>query len=108
MVYRVTVTKEDREREEKNKVGVVSFSLSDISNINDISEIVNEVKNDELLKETFIFDFFQNKKLNLLKVGFRFKFQASDRSLTDKEIDNLMNEIIKRSTSLGGINIEGI
>ena len=86
----------------------LSFSLSDISNINDISEIVNEVKNDELLKETFIFDFFQNKKLNLLKVGFRFKFQASDRSLTDKEIDNLMNEIIKRSTSLGGINIEGI
>ena len=33
----------------------LSFSLSDISKIQDISEIVNKVKDDELLKESFIF-----------------------------------------------------
>ena len=86
----------------------LSFSLSDISNIEDISKIVNKFKNDELLKEIFIFDFFQNKKFNLLKVGFRFTFQAQDRSLKDKEIDEVMNKIINSAMSVKGIDIEGI
>ena len=86
----------------------LSFSLNDISNIDDISEIIKKAKNDELLKETFIFDFFQNKKLNLLKVGFRFKFQASDRSMTDEEIDNSMDKIIKDSLDINGVTIEGL
>ena len=86
----------------------LSFSLSDISKIQDISEIVNKATNDELLKESFIFDYFQNKKLNLLKVGFRFKFQASDRSITDEEIDITMDKIIKYSLDINGVTIEGL
>ena len=86
----------------------LSFSLSDISKIQDISEIVNKVKDDELLKESFIFDYFQNKKLNMLKVGFRFKFQASDRSTTDEEIDITMDKIIKYSLDINGVTIEGL
>ena len=86
----------------------LSFSLSDISKIKDITGVVNKVKNDELLKESFIFDFFQNKKLNILKVGFRFMFQASNRSITDDEIDNSMDKIIKLALDTNGITIEGI
>ena len=86
----------------------LSFSLTNISKIDDISKIIKKAKNDELLKETFIFDFFQNKKLNLLKVGFRFKFQASDRSMTDEEIDNSMDKIIKDSLDINGVTIEGL
>ena len=86
----------------------LSFSLSDISNIKDILNIVNKAENDKLLVESFIFDFFQNKKLNLLKVGFRFKFQASERSMTDEEIDISMDKIIKHSLDINGVTIEGL
>ena len=86
----------------------LSFSLSDTSKIVDILKIVNVGKDDELFKESFIFDFFQNKKLNLLKVGFRFKFQASNRNMTDEEIDNSMDKIIKLSLDINGVTIEGL
>ena len=86
----------------------LSFSLSDLSNIEDILKIVRDVKDNEILKESFIFDLFQNRKINLLKVGIRFKFQAFDRSLTDEEIDRSMDKIIKASLAIDGINIEGL
>ena len=48
------------------------------------------------------------KKLNLLKLGFRFKFQAVDKSLTDEEIDQIMDKVISDSMALDGISIEGL
>ena len=74
-----------------------------------MTELVNTTtENNELLTESFIFDFFQNKKLNLLKLGFRFKFQAPDKNLTDEEIDQIMNKLISESMALDGISIEGL
>ena len=87
----------------------LSFSLSDLEKVHTLTEIVNATTlNHELLKESFIFDFFQNKKLNLLKLGFRFKFQAEDKSLTDEEIDQIMDNLISDSLALDGISIEGL
>ena len=61
-----------------------------------------------ILKELFVFDFFENKKMNILKVGYRFKFQSDKKSLTDKEVDKVMDKIIKISMSTDGIKIEGL
>ena len=44
----------------------------------------------------------------MLKVGFRFKFQASDRNMTDEEIDNSMDKIIKYALDINGVTIEGL
>ena len=87
----------------------ISFSLSDLEKVGTLTELVNTTtENNELLTESFIFDFFQNKKLNLLKLGFRFKFQAPDKSLTDEEIDQIMDKLISDSMALDGISIEGL
>jgi len=87
----------------------LSFSLSDLEKVGTLTELVNTTtKNNALLTESFVFDFFQNKKLNLLKLGFRFKFQAADKSLTDEEIDQIMDKLISDSMLLDGISIEGL
>jgi phenylalanyl-tRNA synthetase beta subunit len=87
----------------------LSFSLSDLEKVGTLTELVNTTtKNNDLLTESFIFDFFQNKKLNLLKLGFRFKFQAADKNLTDEEIDQIMGKLISDSLALDGISIEGL
>ena len=83
--------------------------MSDLEKVGILTELVNDVTNgNDLLTESFIFDFFQNKKLNLLKLGFRFKFQAADKSLTDEEIDQIMDKLISDSLALDGISIEGL
>ena len=61
-----------------------------------------------ILNELFVFDFFENKKMNILKVGYRFKFQSDEKSLTDKAVDKVMDKIIKISMSTDGIKIEGL
>tara|TARA_A200000113_G_scaffold115096_1_gene103362 strand:+ start:32675 stop:34609 length:1935 start_codon:yes stop_codon:yes gene_type:complete len=87
----------------------LSFNLSDLEKVGTLTELVNNTTaNHDLLTESFIFDFFQNKKLNLLKLGFRFKFQAADKSLTDEEIDQIMDKLISDSMALDGISIEGL
>ena len=87
----------------------LSFSLSDLDKVGTLTKLVNDTTNDnDLITESFIFDFFQNKKFNLLKLGFRFKFQAKDKSLTDEEIDQIMDKLISDSLSLDGISIEGL
>jgi phenylalanyl-tRNA synthetase beta chain len=87
----------------------LSFSLSELEKVGTLTELVKATTaNQDLLTESFIFDFFQNKKLNLLKIGFRFKFQAADKSLTDEEIDQIMDKLISDSMALDGISIEGL
>jgi phenylalanyl-tRNA synthetase beta chain len=87
----------------------LSFSLSDLEKVGTLTELVNTTtESHDLLIESFVFDFFQNKKLNLLKLGFRFKFQAADKSLTDEEIDQIIEKLIRDSMALDGISIEGL
>ena len=87
----------------------LSFSLSDLDGAGTLTKLVDDTTNGcDLITESFIFDFFQNKKLNLLKLGFRFKFQAEDKSLTDEEIDKIMDKLISDSLALDGISIEGL
>ena len=87
----------------------LSFSLSDLEKVGTLTKLVDDTTNDnDLITESFIFDFFQNKKLNLLKLGFRFKFQAKDKSLTDEEIDQIMDKLISDSLAFDGVSIEGV
>ena len=87
----------------------LSFSLDSHDSLSDLSNVITKIigKND-LLTDTFIFDLFENKKLNILKVGYRFKFQSIEKSLTDEEIDKVMDSLIKDALSVNGINIEGL
>jgi phenylalanyl-tRNA synthetase beta chain len=87
----------------------LSFSLSDLDKVGTLTKLVDDATNaNDLITESFIFDFFQNKKLNTLKLGFRFKFQAKDKSLTDEEINEIMDKLISDSLALDGASIEGL
>ena len=87
----------------------LSFSLINLDKVGTLTKLIdNTTNNNDLITESFIFDFFQNKKLNLLKLGFRFKFHAKDKSLRDEEIDQIMDKLISDSLAVDGISIEGL
>ena len=87
----------------------LSFSLDSHENLCDLEDLMTNLdKKNDLLSDVFIFDLFENRKLNILKVGYRFKFQSNKKSLTDKEIDKIMNKLIKDALAINGINIEGL
>ena len=87
----------------------LSFRLDSHDNLSDLSNLMTKVSEaNDLLTDVFVFDLFENKKLNILKVGYRFKFQSIKKSLTDQEIDKVMNLIIKGALSVKGVNIEGL
>ena len=87
----------------------ISMSIDNPEVLKELSDKLTEsVKKMSLIKESFIFDYFENKKLNVMKVGYRFKFQTEDKSLTDKEVDALIKVLTDNALSINGVNIEGL
>ena len=64
--------------------------------------------NDIIVKDVFIFDFYENKKIGVTKIGFRIIFQSFDKTLTDIEVDNIMTRIINDSLKLPYVDIPGL
>ena len=64
--------------------------------------------NDTLLKEVFIFDYFNNEKDTEIKIGFRFVFQSADTTITEMQVNNIINVIIAYIEDIDGITIPGL
>ena len=87
----------------------LSFSLDNHENLEQLATLIKKYEeSSELMVDCFVFDLFENKKQNLLKVGYRFKFQALENNITDEETEAVMNPLIKESLQIDGINIEGL
>ena len=87
----------------------LSFSLDSHENLGELSALIKRHKElSELMTDCFVFDLFENKKQNILKVGYRFKFQAIENNITDEETEAVMSPLIKESLQIDGINIEGL
>ena len=87
----------------------LSFSLDNHENLGELSALIKEHKeSSELMTDCFIFDLFENKKQNILKVGYRFKFQAIENNITDENTEAIMKPLIKESLQINGVNIEGL
>ena len=84
----------------------LSFSIKDFNQIETLERLVQNYKN-EILIESFIFDFFHNKKNKEIKIGFRFRFQ-SNKTLTDVEVDNVIDDIIDQCMNIKNISIPGL
>ena len=61
-----------------------------------------------LIKERFIFDFFENEKNQEIKIGYRFVFQSHNKTLTDVEINAEMQLITKVILSIKSVSIPGL
>ena len=85
----------------------LSFSIKNIDKYYEIQDYLLAYKND-LIKEIFIFDFYNNQKNNEIKIGFRFIFQSHQATITDKEINSIMKVIMAYTNSIEGITIPGI
>ncbi len=84
----------------------LSFSIKDFNQIESLERLVLNYTNDILI-DSFIFDYFHNKKNKEVKIGFRFRFQ-SNKTLTDTEVDNVINAIIEQCINIKNISIPGL
>lgn len=84
----------------------LSFSIKDQESYINLQEYILNYKND-LIKEIFIFDFFNNKN-NEIKLGIRIIFQSKLTTITEKQINNIVKIIITHSTAITGVSIPGL
>ncbi len=84
-----------------------SFSINDLSKVNIVINMLDGVS-DELIKNSFIFDFYENDKFNTVKLGYRFIFQSNIKTLSDEEINKKVSEIIEPILQLDGVSIPGM
>ena len=85
----------------------LSFSVKDLSELDKFKEYILEFKHD-LLKEVYIFDYFNNEKNAEIKIGFRFVFQSSDSTITESQVNDIIDVIIKHIEEIDGITIPGL
>ncbi len=85
----------------------LSFSVKDFSKRKLLEKYILEFE-DVLLKKVFIFDYFYNEKNAEIKIGFRFVFQSSKSTITEKEVSEVMKVIIDHTSTMNGIKIPGL
>jgi len=85
----------------------LSFSIKDHTKCKPLEKFILNFK-DNLLKEIFIFDYYNNEKKQEIKIGFRFIFQSQDSTITDNEVDDVMNIIINSSLEYDSVSIPGL
>ena len=85
----------------------LSFSIKNIDKYYEIQEYLLGYKSN-LIKEIFIFDFYNNQKNNEIKLGFRFIFQSKTSTITENEVSSIMEDIIKHTLTIDSVSIPGI
>jgi phenylalanyl-tRNA synthetase beta chain len=84
-----------------------SFSIDDLHKVNTVITMLDEVS-DEIIKDSFIFDFYKNDKTKVVKLGFRCIFESHLKTLSDIEINNKVQEILSPILKLDGVSIPGM
>ena len=85
----------------------ISFEISSKKSMHQLIEFLEDFNN-TLVKEKFIFDYYENNKINKIKLGFRIIFQSNKKTLTDSEVNIIFNDIVKSSKKINGIDIPGL
>ena len=84
----------------------LSFVLSDESKINKIEDIIFSFKSINL-KNAFVFDFYNDRKNDQIKIGFRFVFNSTNKTLTVKDVDKEIDNIVTLCMEIGGVEVPG-
>ncbi len=85
----------------------ISFSVKDYRNCKILEQLILSFEN-RLLKEVFVFDYFNNSKKNEIKIGFRFIFQSTESTVTDVQVNEVINEVITSALKIESISIPGL
>ncbi len=84
-----------------------SFSITNLKMVNKVIKLLSDAS-DEIIKDSFIFDFYKNNQTGEVKLGFRFIFQSNTKTLADEEINIKVKEIINPIIKLKGVSIPGM
>ena len=84
-----------------------SFSISSTQRIDEVIRYFDEVSND-IIKDSFIFDFYNNKKNNTVKLGYRIILQSKTKTLSEEEITSIVQKIIEPILEMDGVTIPGM
>jgi phenylalanyl-tRNA synthetase beta subunit len=85
----------------------LSFSIKDFSSRQNLEKYILGYEN-ELIKEKFIFDYFYNENSAEIKIGFRFIFQSITTTITETQVSNVMDDIIRHTQKIKGVTIPGL
>ena len=75
--------------------------------VHEIIDMLNNIS-DEIIKDSFLFDYYQDDKRKIIKLGYRFIFQSHIKTLSDLEINKKVNEILSPILEIDGISIPGM
>ena len=84
----------------------LSFSIEEYSQSKVLENLILNYKND-LLKDCYVFDYYKNNKTQINKVGYRFIFQSQIKTITDEEVDTLIDDIISKCLKIKSVKLPG-
>ena len=84
-----------------------SFSIVDFKKYNMVIELISNF-DDDILKDAYFFDFYENKKLQEIKVGVRLIFQSVLCTLSEEEIQKTIHRLLKPILDLEGVSVPGL
>ena len=83
-----------------------SFMVSNLDTINKISQKIFDFDS-KILKDAFLFDFYENASKQQVKAAFRFIFQDFSKTLTDDEINQELEPLLSEILKLKNVSIPG-
>ena len=84
-----------------------SFSIHKLDEVHTVISMLEGIT-DDIIKDSFIFDFYKNDKKQIVKLGYRCIFQSHFKTLSDLEINKKVQEILSPILSLDGVSIPGM
>jgi phenylalanyl-tRNA synthetase beta chain len=84
-----------------------SFSILDFKKYNKVINLISNL-DDDILKHSYIFDFYENKKIKEIKVGVRLIFQSVLCTLSEEEIQKTTQRLLKPVLDLEGVSVPGL
>ena len=83
-----------------------SFMVSDVNTIDKISQKILDFDS-MILKDAFLFDFYENASKKQVKAAFRFIFQDFSKTLTDDQINQELEPLLSEILKLKNVSIPG-
>lgn len=84
-----------------------SFSITDLTKYDKVLNLIEDF-HDDYLKESFVFDFYINKDSNEIKLGVRLIFQSTARTLSEENIQECSEKLLRPIITLGGVSVPGL
>jgi phenylalanyl-tRNA synthetase beta chain len=84
-----------------------SFVIEDVKVVHEILDMLDNIS-DEIIKDSFLFDYYKDDNRKIIKLGYRFIFQSHLKTLSDAEINKKVNEILSPILEIDRVSIPGM